>query len=299
MENRQNTEVNHIQFDYRNTCAMINFTHKPCCADEQNVQVISENIQRKITNVHVNYLENLKNIQFGTKKNPFIELIELDDFPILSEEEMKDEIFFGSYYMKQSRSYFKDIITSDSYCEITSTLLKTFTSLDETVLNNLENRLSNYKIIGMNITSRHRRSLKKKPKRSEEDPDITEIEIGEEKITKYRLNYKVFIEYEKNINHFNAIKSIVKLSNNCFKIILFLIILFLFLDYYCSCKSGKKQAGCCMHVAAYIHYLSFARFNPNIKLPGEHLNSVLIDMEKNQSPKKPIYVKNNRRIFSS
>ena len=120
---------------------------------------------------------------------------------------MKDEIFFGSYYMKQSRSYFKYIITSDSYCEINLALLKTLTSLDETVFKNLENRLKKFKIIGMNITSRHRTNLKKKPKRSEDDLDILETELGEEKIAKYRINYKVFIEYKININNFNAIKS--------------------------------------------------------------------------------------------
>ena len=65
-------------------------------------------------------------------------------------------------------------------------------------------------------------------------------------------------------------------------------------DYFCTCKSGKKQAGCCMHIAAYIHYLSFARYGQNIKLPGEYLNSVLVDMDKNQSPKKPTIVKNIR-----
>ena len=49
-----------------------------------------------------------------------------------------------------------------------------------------------------------------------------------------------------------------------------------------------------MHIAAYIHYLSFARYGQNIKLSGEYLNSVLVDMDKNQSPKKPTIVKNIR-----
>ncbi len=49
-----------------------------------------------------------------------------------------------------------------------------------------------------------------------------------------------------------------------------------FIDYYRSCKSVKKQAGCCMHVAAYIHYLSFARYNNSVKLPSVYLNSVLL-----------------------
>ena len=52
-----------------------------------------------------------------------------------------------------------------------------------------------------------------------------------------------------------------------------------------------------MLVAAYIYYLSFERYGQNIKLPGEYLNSVLVDMDKQQSPKKPVLVK-NRRIGS-
>ena len=45
-----------------------------------------------------------------------------------------------------------------------------------------------------------------------------------------------------------------------------------------------------MHVAAYIRYLSFSRYNNSIKLPAEYLNSVLVDMEKQQSPRKPTHV---------
>jgi hypothetical protein len=67
-----------------------------------------------------------------------------------------------------------------------------------------------------------------------------------------------------------------------------------FIDYYCSCKTGKKQAGCCMHVAAYIHDLSFARYNNSVKLPAEYLNSELVNMEKQQSPKKNTYFRNKR-----
>ena len=57
---------------------------------------------------------------------------------------------------------------------------------------------------------------------------------------------------------------------------------------------GKKDAGCCMHIAAFLNYLCFARFGQNIPLPGEYLNSFLIDMDKQQSPKKPTLVKMKR-----
>jgi hypothetical protein len=42
--------------------------------------------------------------------------------------------------------------------------------------------------------------------------------------------------------------------------------------------------------------LSFARHGENLNLPGEYLNSVLIDMNKKQSPKKPSLVKNIRKV---
>ncbi len=49
-----------------------------------------------------------------------------------------------------------------------------------------------------------------------------------------------------------------------------------------------------MHVAAYIHDLSFARYNNSVKLPAEYLNSELVNMEKQQSPKKNTYFRNKR-----
>ena len=66
-----------------------------------------------------------------------------------------------------------------------------------------------------------------------------------------------------------------------------------FSDYICSCKAGRKQTGCCVHIAAFIYYLSFARFR-EIKVPGEYLSEVLIDMSKKQAPNYPHFIKNKR-----
>ena len=69
----------------------------------------------------------------------------------------------------------------------------------------------------------------------------------------------------------------------------------IFLDYICSCKSGRKQVGCCIHVASYIFYLSYGRYREKeIRSPGKYLNSVLINMSKMQSPNKPNYARNKR-----
>ena len=47
-------------------------------------------------------------------------------------------------------------------------------------------------------------------------------------------------------------------------------------------------------IAAFLNYLCFARIGQNIQLPGEYLNSCLIDMDKQLSPKKPTLVKMKR-----
>lgn len=70
----------------------------------------------------------------------------------------------------------------------------------------------------------------------------------------------------------------------------------------CSCKGGRKQAGCCKHVAAFIYYFSYAKFREHkLKLPGEHLYSILIDMTKMEAPNKPRRVRNriSKKIQSS
>ena len=120
--------------------------------------------------------------------------------------------------MKQSRSYFSDIINAGFYTNITVTLLRTFTLIDGRAIEFLSRRLEHYKIIGMKLNSRHSRSLKKKItiESSESDPDEkTEIE--------YRFNYKVFIEYEKDLNQPSVIK--IKFFQ------LFMVILFKSLNY--------------------------------------------------------------------
>jgi hypothetical protein len=57
LHNRLNVEVNHLQFDYRNTCAIINFTHQSCCADSQQAMEICQKIKNKVENIHSNPLE--------------------------------------------------------------------------------------------------------------------------------------------------------------------------------------------------------------------------------------------------
>ena len=168
--------MQHLQFDYRNTCALINFSHTSCCADKDEALYISEKIKNKINNIQTNHLENLIKIQLGTKKNPFFQFSDLIDFPILSLEDLQDEIFFGSYYIKQSRSYFSF-----------------YSSINQTSINILTTSLTRYKIIAMLLTSRHMRSLKRVDESTDESTDDNEL-ISEKEINRYRIKYKIFIE---------------------------------------------------------------------------------------------------------
>jgi hypothetical protein len=58
--------------------------------------------------------------------------------------------------------------------------------------------------------------------------------------------------------------------------------------------SGQKVAGCCVHVATVIYYLSYARYNTN-KIPAEYLNKIFVDISKKEPANIPRYVRNKRQ----
>ena len=95
----------------------------------------------------------------------------------------------GSYYIRQSKSYLSDIIKNDAYSIIDENVLNSI-SIDPTTSRKL--------IRQQELTSRHKRSIK------------TGKEL-EESLKKYRMNYKVIIEYAKNVNSPDSIKSKMKI----------------------------------------------------------------------------------------
>ena len=110
---------------------------------------------------------------------------------------MKEEIFLGSYYIRQSKSYLSDIIKNDACSIIDENVLNSI-SIEPTTSRKLIERLGSNKIVAMELTSRHKRSIK------------TGKEL-EESLKKYRMNYKVIIEYAKNVNSPDSIKSKMKI----------------------------------------------------------------------------------------
>ncbi len=64
--------------------------------------------------------------------------------------------------------------------------------------------------------------------------------------------------------------------------------------------SGRQIAGCCVHVASVIYYLSIKKeklkADPNfLKYPAKHLNEIFVDTKKLEEANNPKIVKHKRR----
>ncbi|RNA19707.1 vacuolar sorting-associated 13c [Brachionus plicatilis] len=107
-----------------------------------------------------------------------------------------------------------------------------------------------------------------------------------ELISRHRRSRKK-INKEQNENY-------IRKFRNTYKI--------LFQAFICNCLSGQKTAGCCSHVASVIYFLSYLKFRlSGINLRGEYLNKIVIDLDNNQIPNRPINIrgKRNRKESSS
>ena len=65
---------------------MLNFLHKPCCADGDKAEKIGERLKRKCDKIRSNALEALLTLRIGTMTIPYIKLSEITDFPRLSKK---------------------------------------------------------------------------------------------------------------------------------------------------------------------------------------------------------------------
>ncbi len=105
--------------------------------------------------------------------------------------------------------------------------------------------------------------------------------------------YRTFIQYVPNIDNSSAIKG----KNSDINIGTTFVQFSCFIAYVCSCKLGRRQTGCCIHSATVIYYLSYAKLKPDrLKLPGEHLNAVLVNTDKMEAPNRPRHVRGKRRL---
>ncbi len=235
LDNRRNTEVGHLQIDYRIACSMINYTHEPCLADKNYVNEISNGLLNKMKPFK-NDLSELMNltpkIRIGTVAIPAVELANIADFPKLSKKKMMTQLFFGSYYLKLCRSYLADLLKNNLVAQINKDVLEHL-NLATTVKSNLIRETNRSKIICVEIPSRHHRGLKAASLTTTfatEDAKTTTTVVETQKLTKresvltsgktkhskyqkqkayvkkFRDFYSVFVQY---VPHKNSSKSII------------------------------------------------------------------------------------------
>ena len=50
-------------------------------------------------------------------------------------------------------------------------------------------------------------------------------------------------------------------------------------SWYCTCRGGARVVGCCAHIACVLWFLGFARHQPNIRYPAQHLGDTLLSAQ--------------------
>ena len=193
MDHVRNTVAGHIQIDYRIACAMINYTHKPCCPDGKNASKVAEKLkERALFRRQINHLEFLLAKRFETSMMLPVNLADINDFPKLKKYKISQKILFGTFQLKQCKSYITELIGSGKGYILSDKYIKTIHN--QKIMKSLSDGKT--KIVGVNIVSRHSRSLVKKISKNKN-------QIGEKK---YKTIYKVFIEYKPNVNKTGSIK---------------------------------------------------------------------------------------------
>lgn len=191
MDNIRNTQVGHIQIDYRIACAMVNFSHKPCCPDGDDSIEIAKKIKDKST-INKNHLEFFLGKHLDSKQIPAVSLSEIDDFPEITEKQMIKSIFYGSYQLKQCKSYLSDLSTNEEAFIVSDQLKNKIQDLK------IREEMIKSKVIACEITSRHKRSEKSEKQQGSMNNK-----------NNFKNNYKIFIQYLPNINSPDSIKGII------------------------------------------------------------------------------------------
>jgi hypothetical protein len=191
LDHRRNVEVGHLQIDYRNLCAILNFNHKPCASDcMREPEKIAE---RMLSKAVINENQLVKLLKIGLNQYPSDKLERINDFPKISKQKLISKIFFGSYYIKQANSYIEDLLRVGRVHYID----------DNTLQKNGINLRDDSKVIAMHLTSRHSRRKHKKVVESKHTD--TELRKYENFLRQYATLYKVYVQYVPNYDKTKAI----------------------------------------------------------------------------------------------
>ena len=243
----RNTVLGHLGIDMRIACAIYNFTFEPILYDKPDTQKVARRLKKKADEFKENNLEFIINRRLTTT-NIFTRM-QLEDtgklgFIQLKGRYLRNKIFCGGFQYKMARkSYITDLIKRSKIY-----LLNPNKKLEKLFD-------PNTKIIAVKMPSRFKRGKSKKKAKESEKVD---------QMTTTRRVYVQFTPHEPEKYPNKRRKS--DFING----------------WICTCKNGKRLAGCCSHVACVIYYLSCARFKSEIKLPAEYLNKILKRIYKNK-----------------
>ena len=104
---------------------MSNFLHKPCCPDGQNSKKIAKRIRKKATEkIQNNDLSFLLNRHLDSKLIPQVKLSQINDFAILKRKQIIRRILFGTFQMKQCKSYVQEMVENGVAYILSEKLIK-------------------------------------------------------------------------------------------------------------------------------------------------------------------------------
>lgn len=190
LDNIRNTEVGHIQIDYRIMCAMWNFAMVPNFTEDKESFKIAKSIRKKCLK-RQNKLASLLNMKF-TSTVASVDIKVINDFPKLSLSELKKKIVLGSFKIKQSLSYIGQLLEYGRAYVLNDQLIQKYVSNVK-----VKQELNDSKIVAVLMPSRHKRGKKWKPsnkKQKKDDPLDPKT---------FNTYYKVFIQYEPVVNSKN------------------------------------------------------------------------------------------------
>jgi len=185
---------------------MINFQHT-CFSNQSEAIDLAKKIRFKST-ITSNPLIFLLNKRLNTKLLTSTYLDTITDFPKLTEDDIKNNIFFGSFQLKQSKSYVIDLISNGKAYEVTKELLKQFSN-HELKAELMEKKS---KIIAVEIASRHKRSETKIISKAKKNTKLGDADVM---MKKFKISYKVYVQYIPNKNEASSIK-----GNKCIELII-------------------------------------------------------------------------------
>jgi hypothetical protein len=249
----RNSVIGHLGIDLKNCCAFHNFKHKPLLYDSKNF-----NNQKKLrNNDEENSAEVAKRLRYRAENFKANHLDFLLKLRLASTRNLKrivlgeidDFVLCNGNYLRRKvfLGSFQYRMAKKSY--VTDLVKKSKIYL---VTPNKKKFDPSTKIIAAKMPSRFVRGKNKK-------------KIDFEEIDQYTTFRRVFVQYTPNSAHLD------RKGRKCDQIN----------GYICSCKNGKRTAGCCSHVACLIYYLSCARQKPFIKHTNEYLNRIFLNKYKN------------------